>query len=738
MDSRPTFKPSWWKRRTSLEKALFLFLFLLFAVAVITLAVAAAVMCLSGAFSPADDSQTSNLCLTPDCIKTAARMLESIDNSIDPCEDFFEYACGTWNRLNAIPDDTPNYSTFRKLDDQLQATLKDLLEKPLKSDDIVAIKYAKNLYQSCLDTSIIEERQDVPLQALLQDLKGWPVLEPNWTSKGFDLADLLGKLKLYNHIVLINHWVSSDDKQSEVNIVQLDQGQLGMPSREYFLKGRSDKTLLTYESFAVNVAKTMGAEEDVAKKDIADMIDFEIELANITIPEDRRRDTEAMYHRFTLNELYENLTDQIDWFKYLTTMYSSVNITIDEKENVVVYSPQYMKDLGQLIQKTVKRTLANYIIWHMIMNRINNLSQKYLDLRREFNKAMLGTEQERARWRGCVNYVNSNLGMAVGRMFVQEHFEERAKSSAIAMIRSIQESFRELLQEVTWMADETKKVAQEKADAIREKIAYPDYIVNDTALNKDYEGINSDPKRYFENVLNILHVTVTNNLKQLRLPVDRNRWATAPAIVNAFYIATKNVIIFPAGILHPPFYHENYPMSLNFGGIGMVIGHEITHGFDDKGRQFDKNGNLKLWWSPKDVEEFKNKAQCIVDQYSNYTIEEVGLNINGRQTQGENIADNGGLKQAFRAYRKWVEKHGPDPDLPGLNLTHDQLFFLNFAQIWCGTSRPESYVQALRASKHSPGKIRVIGSVSNSIDFAKAFDCSPGSKMNPINKCNVW
>eukprot|EP00914_Ancora_sagittata_P002837 GHVO01005991.1.p1 GENE.GHVO01005991.1~~GHVO01005991.1.p1 ORF type:complete len:215 (-),score=8.46 GHVO01005991.1:610-1203(-) len=197
--------------------------------------------------------------------------------------------------------------------------------------------------------------------------------------------------------------------------------------------------------------------------------------------------------------------------------------------------------------------------------------------------------------------------------------------------------------------------------------------------------------------------------------------------------------MFPAGILQPPFYHESYPRSMNFGGIAMVIGHELTHGFDDKGRQFDKDGNLKQWWSDTVIEKFKEQAQCIIDQYSNYTVPEVDLNLNGRQTQGENIADNGGLKQAFKAYRTWVDEQGhEEPSMPGVSLTHNQIFFLNFAQIWCGTSRPESYIQAIRTGKHSPGRFRVIGSLSNSPEFSKAYNCPVGSPMNPVKKCAVW
>jgi len=733
VDSKVAFRQTWCKRRTQLEKLLCVLL------VISLLGIIAAIVVFAVLSTSLDnDLKTQNVCLSPDCVKTAARILEAMDESVDPCDDFFEYACGTWNGVNSIPDDRPNYNTFRKLDDELQADLKELLESPVLKNDTMAIKNVKWLHQSCLNMTLLDERKEEPLLALLRSLGGWPVLEDSWDEDKFDLTNQLAQLKLLNHVVLIMQWVSSDDRMSSVNVIQLDQGPLGLPNRDYFLKDSTDRTLMTYKQLAVTLALALGAKEDVATKDMQEMIDFEMMLANITLPEEQRRDNEAMYNKFTVSQLKTNLTDSIDWHRYLRTIFNNVSIEITESEPVVVYTPQYMRELGKLIQTQPKRTIANYLMWHVVMMRVTNLHQAFLDLRRDFNKAMSGTEHDRARWRTCTSYVNENFGMAVGRLFIEKHFDERAKANAVHMIQKIRDAFAELLKEITWMGEATKKVAQEKADAIREKIGYPDYIKNDTALNLDFEGIQQSPTRYFENVNNILHIASIRNLKQLRLPVDREKWSTSPAVVNAFYSSSKNLIMFPAGILHPPFYHENFPMYLNFGGIAMVIGHEITHGFDDKGRQYDKDGNMKQWWSEEDIKKFKEKAQCIIDQYSNYTIPEVNMTINGRQTQGENIADNGGLKQSFKAYTRWVEKNGPEDTLPGISLNQNQLFFLSFAQMWCGTARPENYVNIIRTGKHSPGKIRVIGTLANSYEFAEAYKCPAGSRQNPVKKCSVW
>ncbi|KAM7311428.1 neprilysin-like [Ixodes scapularis] len=277
------------------------------------------------------------------------------------------------------------------------------------------------------------------------------------------------------------------------------------------------------------------------------------------------------------------------------------------------------------------------------------------------------------------------------------------------------------------------------ADAMlmTEKIGFPEYISDATELDKEYE-VEFKRDTYFENIIKNLKHSALRMAMKLRTGVDRTEWITYPAVVNAFYTRSKNFISFPAGVLQPPLYHRNYPRSVNYGGIGVVIGHEITHGFDDKGRQFDQHGNLKQWWKPEALNLFHAKAQCMVSQYSKYVLPEVNMPVNGVNTQGENIADNGGVKQAFRAYKRREERTGTEPQLPGLNLTHDQLFFLTYAQIWCGTMRPEHAVNTIRTGAHSPGRFRVIGVLSNSEDFAKAYKCRRGSPMNPTHKCVVW
>ncbi|XP_071050540.1 neprilysin-1-like [Onthophagus taurus] len=675
------------------------------------------------------------ICLTEECVRTASSLLAAMDHTADPCIDFFQYACGTWNKKHIIPEDRSSISTFEVMADQLQVILKGVLEEAINQNDNEATVKAKIFYGSCMDMLQIRKIGDLPLREVLNSLGGWPVTHQNWEPPKFSIETLLGKIRGdYNEAVLVEQWVGPDDKNSSVNILQLDQTQLALPSRDYYLKASSEGDMLAYHKYMTNIAVLLGANKTTAGEELRHVVEFEKKLANASLPEADRHDTSAIYKKLTLAEL-QKIVPQIKWLDYLTTF---LEAKIDEREPVVAYGLSYFIEMGKLIETTDKRIIHNYVLWRLIMALVPHMIDDYQRERVEFRKILLGILSERHRWSQCVEWTNKKLGMAVGALFIRDNFNHESKETALNMIHTIREAFNELLAHNHWMDDETRAVAKEKADAMNERIGYPQLITNSTELIKEYAGLNISKNEFMKNILNLLKYEAEQNLQKLRQPVDKDKWSTEPAVVNAFYNPNKNDIVFPAGILQPLFYSQHFPKSLNYGGIGVVIGHEITHGFDDKGRQFDKDGNMMQWWNNATIRAFRERAQCIIDQYSRYKIDEVGLYVNGRMTQGENIADNGGLKQSFRAYKKWVAKHGKEPDLPGLNLTHDQLFFLNYAQIWCGSMRPEDALTKIRSSVHSPGPIRVLGPLSNSWDFARAYNCPLGSPMNPTNKCNVW
>ncbi|CAH2234796.1 jg13219 [Pararge aegeria aegeria] len=594
---------------------------------------------------------------------------------------------------------------------------------------------ARFLFKSCMNHEILKIRGHQPLLDLLDSLGGWPILNPDWTGKDFDWLELMAKLRLYNNDILISEWVGPDIKNSDEFVIQFDQTSLGLPTRDYFLQKSNKVYLDAYKEYLTKIALLLGGDAKHVIASAEKLIQFEIELAKITSAPEDRRNVSELYRRMTLAKM-EGLVPQIHWRRYLCIV---MNRTVEAQETVVLFALNYVRHLVQLIKKTDHSTLSNYLLWRFVRHRVNNLDDRFQSAKQQFYYILFGREQAPSRWKNCISQVNSNMGMALGSMFVRKYFDEMSKNDTLTMTIEIQQAFRELLHTTNWIDDETKKLAGHKVDSMMLRIGYPDFILNKEELDERYIEVKIHPDKYFENILNILQHLTKMEQSRIGQPVNKTLWNTAPAVVNAYYSRNKNQIMFPAGILQPPFYHRHFPRSLNFGGIGVVIGHEITHGFDDKGRLFDCEGNLHRWWSDKAIEVFHKRAQCLINQYGMYIVPEVNMKLDGVNTQGENIADNGGVKQAFHAYQDWLLHHdAADETLPGLNHTHKQLFFLNFAQVWCGAMRPEAMRNKLKTAVHSPGRFRVIGTLSNSLDFAREFQCPPGSPMNPEHKCSVW
>ncbi|KAL5014567.1 hypothetical protein ScPMuIL_008837 [Solemya velum] len=458
----------------------------------------------------------------------------------------------------------------------------------------------------------------------------------------------------------------------------------------------------------------------------------------ISIPKEDRRDIEKTYNKMTIEQLGKNFTG-IDWLPFLQAVLRNFELDTDQSEDTIVRAPAYIRKLFPVLSRYPVRAVANYVVWRVLLDSIKALPLEFQELLTQYNRIVLGTRVSKPRWKTCVEYLISSMPLAVGRQFVQRAFDKEAKSLAVDMITNIQNQFITAVDSVIWMDDQTKQLAKEKAQAIIEKIGYPEEIHNATHLDLLYKNITIKEGTFLRTALATTIQEVTTSFKKLRKPVDKLIWDFSPAMINAFYYSIYNQMIFLAGILQPPFFSRHQPVSMNYGGIGVVIGHEITHGFDDKGRQYDKDGYLRQWWSDEAIKSFRKKTQCMIKQYDNYTLPELNMTINGARTLGENIADNGGLKMSFQAYQKWLSQNGgTDTILPGLNLTHNQLFFVNFAQLWCALTRKEHLINALISDSHSPGKVRTIVTLRNSKEFSKVFQCKVGSKMNPIRKCSIY
>lgn len=735
------------------------------------------------------DPEERKTCLTPDCIKVAASLLNTADLTVNPCTDFYQYACGGWQKKNPIPDGKSSWSTFKKLWQENQNILRTILEKNMVSnltkpassgnssgtsenssetveekaatDPCTACTKARAYYQSCLDR-----------EGELEKLGGGPLIDIldnfTWNVPGFNKTNLQTNWSLENIILTIQHtynvggffvWnVGEDDKNSSRHVLLLDQGGLSLDSRDQYLKKTEDNKKVLAALLEVMVQTTLFLFEDkkeqlggnipnINKEDVTrqmkEVIELETSLAEITIPASQQRDGETRYNKFTIRELQEE-AGFLDWQKFFQHAFQPQGREISQAQEIVVYSPSFLANLTNIVREKERteegrNVLNNYMMWQIIKSFNQALSKKYRDVNKVLKKALTGADVHEERWRVCVTDVDEVIGFALGAMFVNETFKESTKPAAEMMIRKVTKAFKQGLVEARWMDNDTRTQAEIKAEKITNMIGYPDYIVDNTKLEQKYKNLTIGDD-YFTNYLNWIKWVLSENLAKLDRPVKKDKWDMTPSTINAYYTPLKNQIVFPAGILQEPFFSITRPWSLNYGAMGVAMGHEVSHAFDDQGRQYDAEGNMRNWWKEDTLKAYKNKIKCIEQEYGNYTVQN-GEHISGLQTLGENIADNGGLKASFRAYSQLSEGGSKDwnqGQLPGINLTNNQLFFLSFAQVWCELSTPQSEHLSVMEDAHSPPRLRVLGTLSNSEDFNREFNCEADSKMNQPKKCDVW
>ncbi|XP_072930429.1 neprilysin-2 [Epargyreus clarus] len=754
-------KPSFWAQRTKLEKRLMLAVGLVAVLAVAFLAAFLATVLLRPSTDISDAPQTSELrltpssppvviskdeygtklCTSPGCIHTASKLLQNMDAKVDPCDDFYDFACGSFVQRTRIPDDKTSVNTFSIITDQLQEQIRSLLDEPVTEDEPKPFVLAKTLFQACMNRTAIEARGVQPLLDMLERLGGWPVLDGDrWDERTFSWEESVYRFRSAGYSVdyFIDFSVSVDVKNSTRRIIDLDQASLGL-SREYLNRGFSDKLVQAYYEYMVDIATLLGADRARAEVELKDSLQFEMKLANISLPLEKRRNATSLYNPMTISELQQKFP-RIPWLLYINRLLSP-HVKVDVDEIAIVNVPQYIKDLEDLLEKTPKRVQANYVMW-----RVSGASVSYLtdSLRRRqlaYVTTLSGKTERESRWKECADTASVSMSIAVGALYIRKYFNENSKANALEMVNDIRQQFRKTLNEVEWMDDKTRRAALDKADSMAAHIAYPPEMLDDKKLTEFYSGLEMSSDKLMESVLNLTLFGTEFLFSKLRQPVNKTDWVThgRPAVVNAFYSSIENSIQFPAGILQGAFFSAKRPAYMNYGAIGFVIGHEITHGFDDQGRQFDKNGNLVDWWQESTKQKYLEKAKCIIDQYSNYTVKEVDMKLNGVNTQGENIADNGGIKEAYYAYQAWTQRHGEETRLPGLEKYNPrQMFWLSAANTWCSVYRNEAIKLRITTGFHAPGRFRVVGPLSNMEEFAIDFKCPLGSPMNPVGKCKVW
>jgi putative endopeptidase len=643
--------------------------------------------------------------------------INALDRKADPCVDFYQYSCGTWLAKNPIPADQSSWGRFDELAERNRQTLYNILEKASANDpkrDAVTREIG-DFFAACMDTAGIDKRGIAPIKA---DLDAIAALKTKQELQG-ELAVL--HRKAVN--ALFSFSSTQDAKNSELMIGALDQGGLGLPDRDYYIKD-DDKSVELRKQYLAHVKKMLqlvGDSPAKAEAGAAAIMKIETELAKGSQDRVTRRDPNAVYHKMTEHELF-SLCPFFDWPKYFAAAGSP------PLDSLNVVAPNFFRQVETTLVKATLDDLKTYLRWHLVHSVAPLMPTAFVNENFEFyGKILTGAKELRPRWKRCVDYTDGDLGEALGQKYVDMTFGAEGKDRTLKMIGEIEKALKDDIGTLAWMTPATRQQALVKLAGIANKIGYPDKWrdYSSVVIARDDAAGNDRRASEFE---------VERQLLKIGKPVDHNEWGMTPPTVNAYYDAQMNDINFPAGILQPPFYGNKLDAAVNYGAIGAVEGHELTHGFDDEGRQFDAHGNLRDWWTADDAKAFEERADCFVKEYSSFIAVD-DLHLNGKLTLGENTADNGGLRLAFIALMDALKGKQP-PKIDGF--TAEQRFFLGWGQIWCESRRPEMDRMAVTVDPHSPGKFRVNGVVSNMPEFQRAFGCKVGQPMVRAPQCRVW
>ncbi len=642
--------------------------------------------------------------------------VNAIDKKTDPCVDFYQYACGNWLTNNPMPADQSTWGRFSELHERNQRILKDILEtsaaKTTRSGPEVKLG---DYYGACMDERGINAKGTAPLKPELDRING--------LSDKAGLAEEVARLQRLGVNALFHTESAQDLRKASEVIAEVDQGGLGLPERDYYLKtdAKSVETRKAYVTHVQRIFELLGDSADVASRKAAAVMTIETALAKGSMDLVTRRDPEKLYHRMSTADVAA-LAPSFGFAKFLV----AVGLPPVQSLNVTV--PDFFKTMEAQIKGVSLDDWKTYLTWHYVHASATFLPDAFVNENFAFyGKHLTGAKELRARWKRCVGAVDGDLGEALGQKYVDMTFGKEGKERTLKMVHAIEKAMRKDITDITWMTPTTKKKAFEKLHAVADKIGYPDQW-------RDYGKLTIQPGDALGNSTRANVFEFERQLAKIGKPVDKKEWQMTPPTVNAYYDPQMNNINFPAGILQPPFYDNKLDDAVNYGGIGAVIGHELTHGFDDQGRQFDAKGDLVDWWTEADGKEFEKRAGCIEKEYGNFVVSG-DLKLNGKLTEGENVADNGGLRLAHMALMDVLGGKKPGK-IEGL--TADQRFFLGFAQVWCTNMRDEAMRLRAQTDPHSLPQYRVNGTVSNMPEFQSAFSCKIGQPMVRENACRVW
>lgn len=645
--------------------------------------------------------------------------LNAIDKAADPCQDFYQYACGNWLKTHPIPADESSWGTFNLLFNRNQEILRQILEESQKSQTRSSIdEKIGGFYQSCTDEGTIEKHGSEPLKAELGRITA--------ITEKQALMDEVAHLHDLQVYVFFNFGPTADPKNAALNIAELDQGGLGLPERDFYFRtdSRSEDVRKKYVAHIAKMYELIGIPAPAATVKADKVMAIETALAKASLDVTSRRNPQLLVHEMTKDELAA-LSPEFNFNRFFTRLpapdFSKLNVAV----------PDFVKGFNALLKQQPLEDLKDYLVWRYVSASAALLPKTFVDENFEFyGKTLAGTKQLRPRWKRCVSATDEELGDALGQKFVEKTFGQEGKQRTLDLVGEIEKQMAIDINSLTWMSAETKKAALVKLRAVTNKIGYPDKW-------RDYSSIKIASDDYFGNWYRSNEFESKRQRDKIGKPVDRQEWGMTPPTVNAYYNPSENNINFPAGILQPPFYSNTATNAVNYGAVGVVVGHELTHGFDDQGRQFDEKGNLKDWWQKEDEDKFQKLADCFINEYGGFSPTP-GVELNGKLTLGENTADNGGIRLAYLALMDDLAKRSIAPSKKDDGFTQAQEFFVGYGQLWCENVRPERARLWAQTDPHSPGKFRVNGVVPNLPAFSEAFGCKAGDKMYAAKGCRVW
>ncbi|KAI6194124.1 Neprilysin-1 [Aphelenchoides besseyi] len=697
-----------------------------------------------------------SLAYTPGVWKASEILQESLNESVDPCTDFFQYACGGWIAKNPIPKDRSYYDRYTKLSESVNREIKALYDEDIQTNS-TAIKKLKQFYSACMNTEVLNDIKTDELLENLERIGYWPMIHGDrWKEEDFDLTEELIRIANIRALdVFFAAYGNVDLNNVSRQLIHFDRGSLGMSIPQFYLDPQRFGTQLhAYEQYMKKVIMIVARDAhsnrtvDEISKDANDILQFEAKFAQISINAPTIKGQGNFSTDFKAMRLSDmrRFLPSINWTKYFSNVFpEEMHWYLYSDPEVIITNPHFFMGLNELLAKTPKRILANAMLWKFTDAYWLQLDERFGSVRHDYMRRAVGTVAKPPRWKECAAISGAALPYAADALYIRRYFSSDGIQLAKQMFLELKNSFVKSLWRIRWMDWKTKSYAIQKAQYMEALIGAPDFIYNDDELDKHYEGLiweqNDTYAKMVQTHSQWRQATASLNLLK---PVDRSLFPMSSTTINAAYTFVRNALTVPAAILQPPFFDSDpsFPAALRYGSLGSIIGHEMIHGYDSQGSQFDKVGNRRNWWEDGTREQFVVRSKCMVDQYAKYKVPGTeGLHVNGVTTLGENQADNGGIKHSYRAYQRHLFTSGmKDVSVPGFeHLDPNQLFYIGFAMSYCSHSKPaESVRQIFSDDHHAPAAVRINAVLSNQPSFARAFRCAPSAPLNIAQRCVVW